>query len=160
MPGRSFALRFLVVVLLLGAAGVGAQQDPRTRVSPDAYRVARDIMSPFCPGMTLAECPSEKAVKVRREIAARLEAGESPDAIVEWLVARYGEEVRGAPAPRGIALALWVVPAAMGLGLIAMLRILAGLHSRSQPSAPPAASPITTDPAWNHRLDEALADLD
>jgi cytochrome c-type biogenesis protein CcmH/NrfF len=84
------------------------------------------VMSPFCPGLTLATCPSAAAETLRASVRARLAAGESPDSITESLVAAFGEEVRGAPRARGLGLALWVLPMLAlgggGIGLVWWLR--------------------------------------
>lgn len=151
-------IRYAVLLLPLWSTGAAAQEAD-SRVSAEAYRVAREIMSPFCPGMTLAECPSGKAADLRREITVRLGAGESRAVIVERLVERYGEQVRGEPAARGIALSLWIVPAVVGLVLIGTLRMTTGRRTAPEP-LPITDRDVTDNAALQQRLTEALEDLD
>lgn len=61
-----------------------------------ATRLFSSLMSPFCPGLTLANCPSVYAETLRVSVRDRLAAGEHPDSVVESLVAAFGERVRGA----------------------------------------------------------------
>ena len=83
-----------------------------------ASDLAAQLMSPYCPGMTLATCPSPGAAELRREIAARLGAGEREGAIVDSLASRFGESLRGSPPPAGAGLALWVVPGLVGAAML------------------------------------------
>ena len=60
-----------------------------------AQRLFGDLMSPFCPGLTLATCPSPGADSLRRDIRTRLALGESPRAIRAAYAATWGEEILG-----------------------------------------------------------------
>ena len=74
-------------------------------------------MSPFCPGRTLADCPSPNATLVKDEIRALLRSGRTEAEIRADLSARYGDALVGVPkTPLG-----WFLPAAMlvvGIGLL------------------------------------------
>lgn len=124
---------------IVAAISILSAQEPlvsRAEQGPDTVAVAHDmtrvnrllgsIMSPFCPGLTLATCPSVYAETLRVSIRTRLEAGEAPDSIVESLVATFGEGIRGAPRARGMGLALWALPlvgvAGGGMALLWWLR--------------------------------------
>jgi cytochrome c-type biogenesis protein CcmH len=61
---------------------------------------------------------------MRSEIAARLEAGGTPDEVRDFFVERYGEWVLLAPTREGLNLLPWLVPIAgvlLGLVVWAML---------------------------------------
>lgn len=130
LPRRRLAL---TVALVAGSAL--AAQEPRAPAAdsprdsmPAAHDVTRanqllgTIMSPFCPGLTLANCPSVYAETLRVSIRARLATGESSDSIMESLVAAFGEGVRGAPRARGLGLALWALPlVGLGAGAIGLV---------------------------------------
>ena len=85
----------LVFALLAGAAL--AQDDLEVQRARAAHELSRELMSPYCPGRTLAECPSPDAGAVREEIRDALRAGEPADAIRARLEARFGERVIGVP---------------------------------------------------------------
>src|SRR5512140_1121487 len=64
---------------------------------PGAERLEGRLLAPCCWAQTLDIHGSEIANTLRREIRTRLKAGESPDAIEQSLVARYGERIRAVP---------------------------------------------------------------
>ncbi len=74
-----------------------------TRSADEVSRVSREIsqevLSPYCPGKTLAMCPSGEAGKVRREIQAMAITGMDKEEIKETLIGRFGEEFRMNDAP-------------------------------------------------------------
>jgi copper(I)-binding protein len=101
----------------------------------------RDIMSPYCPGLTLASCPSPQADSLRKAIAVRFESGESVTAITESLVAHYGPSVRGTPAFEGFGVAAFVVPVLLLVG--GGLFILRWLRRNTQRAARAALLVVT-----------------
>jgi cytochrome c-type biogenesis protein CcmH len=117
-------------------------------VGREAHALSRDLMSPYCPGRTLADCPSPDAGQVREEIRTRMRSGESAEAIRADLESRFGAAVRGVPQ----SVLGWAIPglllAAGGLLLVVALRRL---------SARPAPGPVQeADPELEQRLDAEL----
>ncbi|HMS02146.1 MAG TPA: copper chaperone PCu(A)C [Gemmatimonadaceae bacterium] len=96
----------------------------------------RDVMSPYCPGLTLASCPSPQADSLRKAIALRFQAGESSEAIMTSLVADYGPNVRGTPTLEGFGAAAFIAPVLVlvGGGLVIM-RWLRRNQQRAQRTA-------------------------
>lgn len=74
--------------------------------------ITHDYMSPFCPGLLLADCSSSNARALRGEIAARLRTGQPESAVREALEQRFGEVLRASPAPAGFGLLAWLTPIA------------------------------------------------
>jgi cytochrome c-type biogenesis protein CcmH/NrfF len=151
----------LLLVLALVVAAPSTAQTTATETGPgvarEASSIANSLMSPFCPGMTLAACPSPNAAEVRTEISTRLHAGESRDAIVADLEQRFGDAVASAPRARGLGLLFWIAPAVMALALVAAL---AAVLRGGSPEDAPAPAPGPADAAWATRLDDELGDLD
>jgi len=105
------------------------------------YRIAHELMSPFCPGRTLASCPSEKADELRVWILLQESAGATRAEVEEQLVERYGREVLPAPAPDDAAgIAGYAVPI---LTIVAGLPLVIWLLSRLTASAPADGAPVT-----------------
>jgi cytochrome c-type biogenesis protein CcmH/NrfF len=105
----------IVICLLLVAAPAAA--DPQD-VAND---ISNEVMSPFCDGVTLHDCGSRAAVELREQIETWAADGWSRDRIMNELVARYGEDVRGAPPFGGRGLLAWALPIAAVIvgGLVA-----------------------------------------
>lgn len=113
-----------LAVLLVVASSAGAQ-DQKSPYDEDVLKEARhiynNIMSPYCPGLTLANCGSGAADILRATIRERLAAGETQDEIMASLVEEFGEEVRAEPPKSGFASLVWLGPIVLllfGAGVI------------------------------------------
>ena len=143
----------LVVFLLIAMPARAANDAPRADVESAARAIYGDFMSPYCPGLLLADCRSQAAAELRNEIRAQLEAGLSERDIRDRLEAHFGEKLLAAPHARGLGLVAWVVPfAAVGLGLSGTLLWLRAQRSR----ATPPASVDAVDPALRARFEHEL----
>ncbi len=115
LPRMRVALVLLVIALTAGRSS--AQDDPEVAIARSAHELARELMSPYCPGRTLEACPSPDALAVREEIRAALRAGESPGSIRTRIEERFGAAVVGLPeTPLGRALPI----ALLVLGALAL----------------------------------------
>jgi cytochrome c-type biogenesis protein CcmH/NrfF len=153
-----------LTVLLVGlAASIETSEPAEAQDSivsaeiPEAATEAIDqLWSPYCPGLMLAVCTSSGGAALRDSIVDQARAGLSSDSIVEFWVARFGEEYRAVPTFEGAGRIAWVTPfAALLVGLLAASVILAG---RSRRRAREPAAPVTLEE--EARLNEALAALD
>jgi cytochrome c-type biogenesis protein CcmH/NrfF len=140
----SFALA--LALALIGSSLVAGADDLIERRRA-AREIADELMSPFCPGRTLSDCPSPNATQVKEEIRAWVDAGIAPDDIRERLLRRFGTGV-DARADRGGQIAavavLLAVATAFALGLRRILR----------PAT--AAPPVDLDPDLRARLEREL----
>ncbi len=113
----------MVVCLVPAVAMVDANpDDDRVRV------ITHELMSPYCPGLLLADCRSSGAVQLREEIQQRVAAGEPTASIERVMVARFGASIRAVPPFRGTGAILWVLP---GVAALLMLVVCVGLIKRS-----------------------------
>lgn len=71
--------------------------DVSPEVAAKAASIARQTMSPFCPGRTLDDCPSEFASEWRRDIRAMVAKGMSAAEIQDELESRVGGNLSGIP---------------------------------------------------------------
>jgi len=89
---------------------------------PRQERQARALMEEIrclvCQGQSIADSNAEMAGDMRALIRRRIQAGESPETIRAWLIARYGHWVSYDPPLEPVTWPLWGLPA---------LLILAGL---------------------------------
>lgn len=104
-------------------------EDPKTEAQ--AFDIAQRTMSPFCPGRTLADCPSGKATEWRQDIRAMLEQGKSAAEIQKILNQRAGTNLTGTPeSSLG-----WALPVGLCLGALGVLTLV--LRRIRQDEAPP-----------------------
>jgi cytochrome c-type biogenesis protein CcmH/NrfF len=131
----------------------------------EAQRLFGGLMSPFCPGLTLATCPSPGAHSLRWDIRQRLSRGETPRSVRASYAAVWGEQIRGAPRLRDWGVVLWVTPGvllflgAFALALWLRVQRRASDATETQDAAL-AGAPAPDDPALRKRLEEELAAFD
>ncbi len=80
----------LALLMTLLAAPVLAEGDPVGW----AYELSGELMSPFCPGRTLAECPSPQADELRLWIITQEAAGATRAEVERTLYQRFGDSIR------------------------------------------------------------------
>lgn len=84
----------ILVGLLTFAAAVataGADQPTADQVSRVTNQVSESIESPYCPGQSLAMCPSANAAETRQDVQEMARQGMEAEEIKRVLVERYGE---------------------------------------------------------------------
>ena len=149
----------LLLAGLLGGSDTLAAEDERTW----GYALAHELMSPFCPGRTLAACTSGQADELRQWILLQEAAGASREEVIETLYQRYGEMIRSTPEAKGWGLAAYVVPifallaggAVVAFGLRRMVGRAGALPSGASLAASPAAS-VALDAASDAELERLL----
>ena len=157
---RNRSVTALLACLVLGLAAVPAQA-----VEPEdswAYDLAGDVMSPYCPGRTLASYPSPQAAELIQWIALQEAAGASREEVEAQLYARFGDVIRAAPKPEGWGLAAYAIPlisALAGIGLVVW--VLRRLSAGGEPTTPPAAhaGPAASDDEIEQLVDREIEQI-
>lgn len=126
-----------------------------------AYDVANEMMSPYCPGRALSECPSPQAADLRAWIVAQERAGASREQVEETLYAEFGDQLRQAPRPEGLGLLAYVIPVVLVVaGALVLGVFFRHVRSRREArgeAAPGAPTPRDPDPELLRRVDAELA---
>jgi cytochrome c-type biogenesis protein CcmH len=144
----------VVLAALCTASGASAQDQA---IDTQAQELYDEVMSPFCPGRTLANCPSPQAARLRDQIKERLAAGATGDEVKEELYEAYGEVVLGAPQARGFGLVAWIVP---GLFIVAGAVVLVlWIASMKRQTVVDAAAAADMDFEARARLESELSQL-
>ena len=140
-----------VAVVLLGVASptFASAVDERSRA------IFHDFMSPYCPGLLLADCSSRAAATLRTEIREELAAG-TPEAEVRTsLERRFGERILAAPPRRGFGLVAWLAPyVAVGLACAAVVAWCRRRLRLRPPALERPAAPV--DPDLRARFEDEL----
>ena len=133
----SRAATIIVSLGLVAISGTHAQTPTQQQdVDQQASRLFDQVMSPFCPGRTLTNCPSPQADILRDGIKERLRAGATADQIWDELYAAYGDQVRSVPRASGFNLLAWIIPGLFfALGALLLIRWMRP-RWRSTPAAP------------------------
>ncbi|HEX2057257.1 MAG TPA: cytochrome c-type biogenesis protein CcmH [Actinomycetota bacterium] len=142
------------IALVLAVPGV-AQANPEDV----ANAVAQEVMSPYCPGVTLHDCPSSSAREMRAEITTWARAGMSKDEIIDRLEDEFGPSIRALPTGGGGLLA-WLLPAiALVAGAAGAIVLARRWSQRGADAAAPAPAPSPEAAArLNAELDRLRAE--
>lgn len=103
-----------------------------------ATELSNDLMSPYCPGRTIATCPSPQARKLESSILEQAKAGKTRVEIESELAARF-PDIRGYVGRPEIIYGTAVVALLAILGLIFAARRWVG-HSRAAATATATAT--------------------
>lgn len=118
-----------------------------------ANDIAGEVMSPYCEGVTLHDCPSGAAIALRERIKSKLEGGMSKAEVLDWLESEYGPTILAAPPAEGGGLFAYLLP------IVALLAgaVVATLLIRRWAARPPPDEPEGVSVEERERLDAELA---
>lgn len=112
------------LALVLSVTPVWAVQPDEMLADPAlearARDISRDIRCPVCQGETIDDSNAPIARDLRLIIRERLVAGDSDQAVVDYIVERFGEGVLFNPPARGVNWVLWLAGPALLLAGIAV----------------------------------------
>lgn len=156
---------WLVRLILFALVGVAAPAVAGAPVPPEVDQrtkaITHHLMSPFCPGLLLADCPSGDAQVLREEVAARVAKGESSSSIENDLAARYGDAIRTEPALTGIGLLAWLGPPLAALiGFVVIVRKTRAATAGAAAAQTAGGPAVPLGHAMDDRLQDELDDLD
>jgi cytochrome c-type biogenesis protein CcmH/NrfF len=150
----------LCVLLLAGVASAqgsgGSPSDEAFERHRRAHQLSMQLMSPYCPGRTLANCPSPNADVVREEIRRYMDLGLSDAEIAARVKRDFGV---GAPVP-GSPIG-WTIPiAALVLGAVGLAALIVRLRASEREPTERTVVPRGVANEVEAELDAALAEHD
>ncbi len=136
-----------------------AAQEPSDALQKKATSVYQEILSPFCPGRSLNDCPSSKAHELKSEILQKLQSGVPEEAVLEGVFSAYGDQYRAIPRYSGFGRLVWIAPAAFLLAGLMWAFAVAGRKKRST-ALSGAARPQLLEPQLAKQIEEELSALE
>ena len=109
-------MRLLAILsLLVALVGPDAAADPSERLADPALElraraISEELRCLVCQNQSIDASDAQLAKDLRIIVRERIAAGDSDDAVRDFLVARYGEFVLLRPRAHGVGLLLWVLP--------------------------------------------------
>ncbi len=149
-----------VLGLLLGVA-VSVPAASVAETPEFGYALAHELMSPFCPGRTLAACTSPQAAQLRQEILLMEASGAAREEVIANLVSRFGEVIKPAPKKEGWGLAAHWLPGVAMLGgallvVVVLLRITRFAPQSGERVAEPGEAVRAAAPDSDSDLEAAM----
>lgn len=147
-----------------GAAKPAHGSMPEKEYSPEVIRrassISRQTMSPFCPGRTLSDCPSEYATEWRSDIREMVAQGLSADEIQAELEKRAGGNLSGIPNRESSYVLPIVLSVVAGLVLYLVFARLRRPEKVVPAKKTKKSSPKSPAAVGDERLDAELEDED
>jgi cytochrome c-type biogenesis protein CcmH len=149
----------LAALLLIAALPASAVQPDEILADPALEARAREISKELrclvCQNQSIDDSDATLARDIRILVRDRLKAGDSDDAVVSFIVERYGDFVLLRPPFKTSTLLLWIGPALIFAAGIAGVWTW---HRRRRTADIPEAKPLSEDE--RKRLDAILAAKD
>ncbi len=146
----------LLLLLLLSTPALAVTSPAEMLKDPAqearARELSRELRCLVCQNQSIDDSDADLARDLRRIVRERIAAGESDQAILSYLVDRYGQFVLLRPPIEPATWLLWLGPAAvllLGAGLLVTFY-------RSRTREPPAPAELSADE--QRRLDRLLAE--
>ena len=145
----------LVVLAILGAiwSYVMITTPPQRTLDQRVQDVASQLKCPVCQSESVADSPSTIAQQMKGVIRQQLQSGASEQQVIDYFVARYGQQILWSPQWQGFSLLAYLVPIILLLGggilLFFVLRDWTGLHSRGANEPVNTAEEQEIDNAYN-----------
>ena len=86
------------------------RQLPDPKQEAKAAALMQTLRCLVCQGQSIADSDAEMAGDMRSLVRRRIEAGEEPDAIRNWLIQRYGNWISYDPPVEPVTWPLWIAP--------------------------------------------------
>ena len=152
---RMLGLAGISAALLLGVSTATAAGEATAAPEGWAYKLPHDLMSPFCPGRTIADCSSPQAESLRMWLIVQEASGRSREDVEAELYERYGDVLRPAPRARGFGLTAYVFPVVVFLAGGVVVAVFLRRQTRAAATHEPSSQP--SDPELERIIDQELA---
>jgi cytochrome c-type biogenesis protein CcmH len=132
----------LVLALLMALPAFAVQPDeilPDPALEARARELSKLLRCPVCQGENIDDSNADISRDLRLLVRERLLAGDSNDAVIDYIVDRYGEFVLFEPRATGANLLLWLAGPLMLIGGAGVAFVW--LRARRQARAPDALTP-------------------
>jgi cytochrome c-type biogenesis protein CcmH len=130
----------LLLALVLSATAGEVKED---RLEQQMLEIAKQLRCTVCQNQSVADSSADIAGDMRVIIREQLAAGKSPDEIINYFVARYGDYVLLKPPMDRIGAVVWLLPTVLFVGISVFAVFF--LRRRLKGPLPPAPDVSTED---------------
>ncbi len=133
---------YVILILLASILNVSAKVEVLTFSGPEHEarykKLIGELRCLVCQNQNIESSNADLAKDLRQQVYTRIENGEQDEAIIAYMVARYGDFVLYKPPLNATTALLWIGPfALLALGILVMVRLI---RSRRSIAAIPESS--------------------
>jgi cytochrome c-type biogenesis protein CcmH len=129
---------FVLAALMLTGSLQGKEAQPASadpELEKRVVKIAAELRCLVCQNQTIADSSAGLAVDLRNQVREMLRQGQSEQAIIDYMTARYGDFVLYRPPVKGSTMVLWYGPMLLLLGGALALFLVLRKRSRMAPEA-------------------------
>jgi cytochrome c-type biogenesis protein CcmH len=109
--GRSTVAWLVMAGLAVACLAIGTARSAGPTTTEDRINaVAETIKCPTCQGESVADSNAPTSREIRRDVADRLNRGETADQIRAFYADRYGDAILLNPSGSGLTALVWILP--------------------------------------------------
>jgi cytochrome c-type biogenesis protein CcmH len=151
--------KLLLILVFFGLFFPG----PRGWAELTYNEIARELMSPACPGKLLIDCTSGEAKQLKELIKQKIQEGLSKEDVIKYFVDVYGEEVLASPPKKGFYLTAWTLPILVILYSALIVYFIIRLWLKKIPHvseySPVKTAESSTDDVYKKKLEKELKEF-
>ena len=126
----------LVFIATPSLAAIEAYEFKSAEMEADYVKLINELRCLVCQNQNLSSSNADLAKDLRRQTHEMLMQGKTPDQVIEYMVARYGEFVLYRPQFKSSTLLLWLGP--FILLLLVLVLVIRHMYKRQQLVSPDA----------------------
>ncbi len=137
---------------------------PALADSPTVGDISQELICQCGCTLTVANCTHIECMSRDAMVTAikdKLDQGQSEEAIIQFFVAQYGEQVLASPPKQGFNLVVWILPFAGILGgiIIIYIAIKKWVKQGKRPQSSTPTKDDESDEEYRKRLEKELSDF-
>lgn len=163
MDWKRFCLILGSLIMIFSAAL--APVFPAGGATPNWEDVGNQLICQCGCNAVLPNCAHEECTvrdSMTTTIKQKLDQGQSEQAIIQYFVGQYGEQVLSSPPKKGFNLVAWILPfaaiIAAGLAIYLAIKVWVKRGSSLQPNQPVQDDEDAEEQAYLKRIDKELKD--
>lgn len=100
----------ILLLVVIASAALASGTAFADDLGQEQLQVEKQLGCPICTDLPLNVCTNQICEQMKGVIHQKLSEGQTPDQVVQYFVARYGDGILLTPPQQGFTLAVWYLP--------------------------------------------------
>lgn len=104
-------VRLIAAVVIATVTNSISAEDLNQQQQQLFANITGKVMSPYCPGKLLSDCPSGKASELKSILRSKISSGATESDLMTYLEDQYGKQtIQSTPGTKGFDVVAWIAP--------------------------------------------------